>query len=100
MHVRLTVLTSPFKPQLIGTFTNGLLDVAHFRLFLVHSPQFSEANDDRGSPKGELPRRCVEKLQVSWRFSSLLSLFSLRAHHAQTVTNDAIGPIARSKGFG
>jgi hypothetical protein len=37
---------------------------------------------------------------VSWRFSSLLSLFSLRAHHAQTVTNDAIGPIARSKGFG
>jgi len=48
MHVRLAVLTSTFKPELIGTFTNGLLDIAHLGLSLVARP-VSQANDDRRS---------------------------------------------------
>ena len=40
MHIRLTVLASPLKPEVIGTFTNSVLDIAHidFTLLAVSLP--------------------------------------------------------------
>jgi hypothetical protein len=53
MHIRLTVLASPLKPEVIGTFTNSVLDIAH--IDFPYSPSVCPPYDDRRSLNGELP---------------------------------------------